>query len=172
MDKAYMWDLTTLYKDDNAWREALGGVDEKITAVSAFQGKLTDADHVLAYFKADTDLSLLLSDLFCYASLRRSEDTRAADAQAMYAQIYGKYVQAVSATAFAEPEILALPEETLKSLTDDPKLKDYRYLLVRSSPRRSRSRRTCRTPICSSIRRRTRTARSTRSRARATSRCR
>ena len=124
MDKAYMWDLTTLYKDDNAWREALGGVDEKITAVSAFQGKLTDADHVLAYFKADTDLSLLLSDLFCYASLRRSEDTRAADAQAMYAQIYGKYVQAVSATAFAEPEILALPEETLKSLTDDPKLKE------------------------------------------------
>ena len=131
MDRAFMWDLSTLYRDDDAWREALGGVDDKIAAVSAFQGKLTDADHVLAYFKADTDLSLLLSDLFCYASLRRSEDTRAADAQSMYAQIYGKYVQAISATAFADPEILSLPEETLKALTDDPKLRDYRYLLVK-----------------------------------------
>ena len=131
MDPRYTWDLTSIYKSDQEWAKALDTLDDKVAAAAAFQGKLKDADRILAFFKAETDLDLLLSDLFEYASLRHNEDNGADAAQKMYAKIYSLYVNAVSATAFAEPEILSLPEETLKELTRDDRLKDYRVTLTR-----------------------------------------
>ena len=52
--------------------------------------------------ETETELDLLLSDLFSYANLRRSEDTRASQAQIMYARIYAKFVEAVTRTAFIQ----------------------------------------------------------------------
>ncbi len=130
MDPRFQWDLTTLYKDDKAWEDTLPQLDGKIAKVASFQGKLKDAKTVKEYFDAETDLDLLLSDLFEYASLRKNEDNGADAGQKMYAKIYSKYVEAVSASAFAQPEILSLPEDTLKEFTENETLKDYRYLLV------------------------------------------
>lgn len=131
MDPQYMWDLTTLYKSDADWEAALPSLDEKIAAATALKGKLNDAQTVKKYFEAATELDLLLSDLFEYASLRKNEDNGADAGQQMYAKIYSKYVEAAAATAFAEPEILSLPEETLTFFTECDELKDYRYLLVK-----------------------------------------
>lgn len=130
MDPRFQWDLTTLYKDDKVWETALPEVGQKVQKAASFEGKLKDAETILDFFKAETDLDLLLSDLFEYASLRKNEDNGADAGQKMYARIYSKYIEAISATAFAQPEILSLPEETLKSLTESSTLKDYRYLLV------------------------------------------
>ncbi|MBQ1549686.1 MAG: oligoendopeptidase F, partial [Clostridia bacterium] len=93
IDEQYRWDLSTLYASDEAFEEEFRKLDACIANVAAFAGKLTDAAAVHACFEADTALDLLLSDLFCYANLRRSEDTRAEDAQALYMRIYGKYVE-------------------------------------------------------------------------------
>ncbi len=130
LDRAFMWDLTPMYKDDAAWEDALSGLDAKIEKLVAFQGTLKDADTLLAFFAAETDANLLLEDLYTYAFLRKSEDTRAEKAQQMYAKIYGKAVQAATATAWAKPEILSLPEEQLKALAEDEKLADYHYQMV------------------------------------------
>lgn len=129
LDPAFQWDLTTLYADDAAWEAGISGLDAVIAKVASFAGTLKDAASVRAYLDAEEELELQLDDIFCYANLRHSEDTRAAEAQKMYSRAYGKYVEAVTATAFAEPEILALPEETLKALTEDPLLADYRFNL-------------------------------------------
>ncbi len=131
ISKEYKWDLTPLYKDDSAWEEALPKLDEKLEKCVALQGKLTDAASVKAYLEYETDLELLLSDLFVYASLRKSEDTRADDAQGMYARIYHKYVEIVTATSFSRPELLSLSEEKLQEMIDDPALSDYRFQLVK-----------------------------------------
>src|SRR5699024_8932281 len=84
---------------------------------------------ILQYLEASTALSRKLSDLYCYASMRHSEDTRAEAAQSMYARISARYAAAVTALSFAEPEILALPEETLRAITADERLAGYRFLL-------------------------------------------
>ena len=80
MDPAYQWDLSTLYADDDAWEQAFTGLGQRIDAVCAFEGKTEDAQSIRALLEAETDLDLLLSDLFAYANLRRSEDTRAPQA--------------------------------------------------------------------------------------------
>lgn len=129
IDPQYQWDLTGMYAADADWEEALAGLDDQIGAMSAFAGTLKDADSIGAYLDAVTQLELTLSDLACYASLRRSEDTRAEAAQSMYARVMGKYVQAVSAISFAEPEILSLPEEELRAIVADDRLADHRFTL-------------------------------------------
>ena len=131
IDKQYRWDLSTLYASDEAFEEDFRKLDACIANVAAFAGKLTDAASIMACFEADTELDLLLSDLFCYANLRRSEDTRAEDAQALYMRIYGKYVEAMTQTSFVRPELLSLPEETLQAIRDDGAMRDYAYTMER-----------------------------------------
>lgn len=131
IEEQYLWDLSTLYASDEAFEEDFAKLDPCIANVAAFQGRLTDAASIRACFAADTELDLLLSDLFCYANLRRSEDTRAEDAQALYMRIYSKYVEAMTQTAFVRPEILSLPEEALQAIRDDDAMKDYAYTIER-----------------------------------------
>lgn len=129
IDKQYTWDLSRLFADDAAWEQALTQLDAQVAEVAAFAGRLTDAPTILQYLEASTALSRKLSDLYCYASLRHSEDTRAETAQSMYARVAAKYASAAAALSFAEPEILALPEQTLRAIVEDERLAGYRFLL-------------------------------------------
>lgn len=137
IDPQYQWDLTRLYKDDAAWEQTLSGLDAQVQTVAAFDGRLKDAATIREYLDASVALSRTLSNLYCYASMRRSEDTRAEAAQSMYARISAAYAGAVAALSFAEPEILALPEETLRQIQKDDCLRDYRFVLenlIRQKP--------------------------------------
>lgn len=127
MDPGYMWDLSSLFENDAAWEEAFSQMDGKVQSAASYQGRLDSAQTIRAFLEESTALSRLLDDLFCYANLRKSEDTRAQAAQQMYARAYGLYVKTVTALSFAEPEILSLSEEKLREITDDPVMADYRY---------------------------------------------
>ena len=129
LDPQFMWDLTSMYATDAEWEKALSTLEEAIRKAAAFQGRLTDAQSIAAYLDAATELGRTLSNLYCYASMRRSEDTRAEAAQSMYARINANYVKAISAIAFAEPEILALPQQTLDDIANQECLKNHRFTL-------------------------------------------
>ncbi len=129
LDPAFTWDLTKMYESDEAWEAALPEITPYIEEAASFQGKLKDAETIRKFLDASVQLERKISDLFCYANLRRCEDTRSDKAQDMYSRVYGRYVAAMSATAFAEPEILSLPEEELKSLLQAPVLSEYRFKL-------------------------------------------
>ena len=129
LDPQFMWDLTSMYATDEEWEKALSTLEEAIRKAAAFQGRLTDAQSIAAYLDAATELGRTLSNLYCYASMRRSEDTRAEAAQSMYARINANYVKAISAIAFAEPEILSLPQQTLDDIANQECLKNHRFTL-------------------------------------------
>lgn len=129
MDPRYQWDLTPMYRDDAAWEAELATLDGRLEQLTAFAGTLHTADAIRAYLDASTAFGRTLSNLYCYASLRRSEDTRAEAGQRMYARVSAKYAQVMAALSFAEPEILSLPEETLRALTEDPALAEHRFTL-------------------------------------------
>lgn len=129
MDPQYQWDLTPMYQDDAAWEAEFATLEEEIQALSAFAGTLKDAVSIGAYLDTSTEFVRKLSSLYCYASLRRSEDTRAEAGQSMYARVTAKYAQALAAMSFAEPEILSLPEETLQAIVNDAQLADHKFTL-------------------------------------------
>ena len=136
MDPRFMWDLTTFYESDEAWETDLASLDHLTEKAAAFAGTLNSVPSILSYCRVSVELERKLTNLFTYAMLRRSEDTRADDAQSMYARIYGKYVGVLSAVAFAEPEILALPEEELRKAADDPSMSEFRFRLQKLADRK------------------------------------
>ncbi len=129
MDPAYTWNLTGLYASDEVWENSLSAVDPLVEEAASFQGKLNNAENILSYLTLDTKLNRVISNLFEYANLRKCEDTADAEAQIMYQKAYGKYVQAVSTTAFALPEMLSMSVEELQKIVEDPILTEYRHNL-------------------------------------------
>lgn len=130
MDPQFQWDLTRLFANDAAWEQAFAESDAMAAGLPGYAGRLNTAGTIREFLNAETGLIRALSNLYCYASLRRSEDTRAEAAQSMYARMSAKYVQIVTQLSFAEPEILALPEAALDAIVADPELADYRFALT------------------------------------------
>ena len=129
MDPQYQWDLSSMYKDDAAWEHDFATLDEQVQAMTAFAGTLKDAVSIGAYLDAGTELSRKLSNLYCYASMRRSEDTRAEAGQSMYARITAKYVQAMAAISFAERRSFRCPRRTLQAIVEDEQLADHKFTM-------------------------------------------
>ena len=127
IEEKYKWDLTTLFSSDEEWERALAETDDLLREIMECRGTLHTAQNIRKFLDLETELSGKAENLFCYANLRRSEDTRGETAQSMYARIYGKYVAAVSQTAFAVPEILSLPEEKLEEIAREDCLIPYRF---------------------------------------------
>lgn len=129
MDPAYTWDLSTLYHSDDEWKEDLEKLGELTDRAAAFSGKLTDAATIRAFMDAETAMEQKIADLYTYAMLRLSEDTRDAKAQEMMSIAESRYTAAVSRVSFASPEILSLPEETLREVTGAEETKPYHFNL-------------------------------------------
>lgn len=129
MDPQFMWDLSSLYNSDEEWSQAIDAINEGIKKVASYQGKLKDAKTIRAFLDEDTKLGRLLSNYYCYASLRNCEDTRQSDAQAMEAKAYSIYTKYAQAVSFSQPEILSLDEETLKAIVKDPVLEPYAFFM-------------------------------------------
>ena len=45
MDPAFMWDLTSLYRDDEDWEAEFSQLSDKVDAVAAFDGKIAQTDN-------------------------------------------------------------------------------------------------------------------------------
>ncbi|MCR5624635.1 MAG: oligoendopeptidase F, partial [Lachnospiraceae bacterium] len=131
IEDEYKWDLSSMYESDEAWKEDLNNINPLIEKVASFKGKLVDARSIRDFFDSQNEMDRKMDNLVTYASMRRSMDTREEAAQAMQSVIYAKYVELSTAISFAEPEILALPDETLKALIEDPILKDFSYILTK-----------------------------------------
>ena len=129
IQQQYKWDLTSLFESDEKWEEKLASLKGQQQVALSYQGKLDNAQTIYQYLKWDYSITSDLSDLFCYASLRNSEDTRDSSATSMYSRIYSLYVEISSASAFARPEILSLDDDKLKAIIEDDQLKDYRFML-------------------------------------------
>ncbi len=129
LNPADLWDLSTLYASDEVWKEDSGKLEKDIQSVEAFRGKLAGADAIRAYFDADTALSRRLNNIATYAMLRLSENTKDTKAQELMSAANRFIVQAMARTAFARPEILTLPEEKLREITDSEVLAPYRFLM-------------------------------------------
>ena len=128
--EAYTWDLRDIFESDEAWEKALAAIPEMAKGVIAYQGRLKESPAVLrAFLDADEMLNRKIEDVYCYASLRYSEDTRAEAGQVMTSKAMGILTQVMAGMSFAQPEILSLSEEEFKRFMDSEELAPYRHTL-------------------------------------------
>ena len=131
------WNLGDIFPTEEAWQTEYERLKAAPAAVAAFQGTLgSSADVLLRWFRGEDDLSLRISKLYGYASCRSDEDTAEARYVDMKSRAMSVIVAISAAGAFATPEIMAIPEETLtRFFEEEPGLEEYRrslYLIRRS----------------------------------------
>lgn len=128
----FKWDLTKMYASDEAWEEELNTLDALLPVIEEYRGKLTESPAKLReFFDFETESNRKVENLFCYASLRHTEDGGDEKAQVMFSKIYGKAVMLMTALSFEEPEILALSEEELNRFVESEELAPYKLNMVR-----------------------------------------
>jgi oligoendopeptidase F len=114
IDVRYTWDLSGIYPDLALWEADLKACEASIAELAGMRGKVTDSPNALhAYLEQRDAVSVQLEKVFALAMLMRDEDTRASEPQGMYERARNLWVKLSEATAWFEPEILALPEGQL-----------------------------------------------------------
>jgi len=72
----YIWDLTVLFPDDEAWAVTLDETREKLDALDSSQDALSSPDRLAAYMEAYFAIELTANRLSLFASLQKDGDTK------------------------------------------------------------------------------------------------
>ena len=99
--------------------------------IEAYCGKLGEsADTLLSFLELQDEISIFLDRFANYSMRKADEDTKNTTYQGLKDQTAGIYVALSSALSFAEPEILAIDDETLNAFyAKNPKLQVYQRCL-------------------------------------------
>jgi oligoendopeptidase F len=130
MDPKFQWDFTHMYANDEAWEAELNGILADLPKIAAVEGTLGSSRES---FKAGIDtinaLSERLEKAYIYANLHRCADGSETKHQEMDGKATSAYVQFSTMLAFFEPEILAIPEDTLNGFLAPDEMKPYRFMI-------------------------------------------
>jgi oligoendopeptidase F len=129
--KEFTWNLESIYATDAEWEQRYQEVQERVPELEALQGTLAQSGQAfLNVLQKRDEVFEQMEKLFVYASMRRDEDTTQGKYQGMFDRAMQLYVRLSTAISFIEPEILALPQETLdRYVQETPGLKLYRQQL-------------------------------------------
>ena len=127
-DIRFQWDLTKIYPDTAAWEAAMQEAEAALAPLAAIPGTLGTSKEA---FKKGLDTiyaSMFKVELpYTYAFLKKTEDGSVAENQEMAARSESLLVKFSAATAFLNPEILAIPAEKLDAWMQDEALATYRH---------------------------------------------
>ena len=129
----YTWDLTDIFPDDEAWASERAALLEMPAKIEVFVGTLGERPgRLLDWLKLSDELGVRIEKLMGYASCKGDQDTADGFYQDMRSKAIACYVAIAGASAFATPEILAIPDETLdRFYAECPALETYRRSLTR-----------------------------------------
>ena len=130
------WRLEDIFETVDEWNATYDDVSQRLD-FSKYEGKLSDAETLLECLDAINEVALDLNRLAVYAFMRRDEDTRNSDAAALMSRMDLIEMKLMSNIAFVNPELTALPTETLEKFEKDERFKDYDYTIrniIRNKP--------------------------------------
>ena len=139
VETEYKWDLESLFTTDEDWERAYAEVEEALDELRAYEGRATeDAETLHQLLETHESVMRDVANVLAYARMRKDEDTRDGERQAMATRARSLYTQADSATSFIEPEIQDLEPEDIDAFVEaEPDLADYEHFfddILRQKP--------------------------------------
>lgn len=121
------WDLSSIYKSNLEWENALSEIPVLTEKVVQFKGKLGSCPETFLYaLKAFEQAELKMETVYHYASLQHEADEDDSEATDREGRAMMAYTKMQSEISFMNPEILAIPEKSLKEWISAPEFKDYK----------------------------------------------
>jgi oligoendopeptidase F len=123
------WDGASVFPSLDSWEQALAETQQEAARLSRFQGQVgRDGASVANWLEQSDRIWQMTAKLHVYASLFHHADTTDQEAAAREARARSLYAQVAAATAFGEPEMLALPAGTLiQWAKSEPRLAPYAH---------------------------------------------
>lgn len=133
------WDLTLIFQSDEEWEIAYQKVSEKISSLAAYKGTLADSsESFLAALEGVIELIRETSVVYTYAHLKSDQDTSNSVYQAMNNRARALLTLVQAESAWFEPEVLTLSEETIEQyFEENEKLTVYRHEIEKISRKRA-----------------------------------
>ncbi|MGN1001152.1 MAG: M3 family oligoendopeptidase, partial [Oscillospiraceae bacterium] len=133
------WNLKDLFESDEAWLAEYEALKAVPAQIAAYKGTLgSSADTLLGFLQAEDELDLRIGRFYGYASCAGDVDTGNSFYQDLRGKAMSTLVAISSAAAFATPEIMAIPDETLdRFYAEHPELETYRRSLYQIRRRKA-----------------------------------
>ena len=127
--KEHTWNLESIFPTVDDWRASLKEVEAAIPTLAAYQGHLGDSpDKLRDWFNDYQKYFVTMGQVFVYASMLSDTDTGNQDAIALRDQARGMMARLMAAISFAEPELLALPQDKIEQfMQQEPELRRYEH---------------------------------------------
>jgi oligoendopeptidase F len=131
IDEEYTWDLESLFADDEDWKTAYAEAEALIEDLESHEGRATESgDLLLETLSTYEDLMRTVENVASYARMRRDENPRRDQYQAMTARSQSLAADASSAGSFLEPAIQSLERADVEAMIEGtPELVTYEHYL-------------------------------------------
>lgn len=128
----YKWRLEDMFATDDDWEAAYTHVQAQLAQTAQCKGQLAkSASTLLSALRLQDSVEQELEKVYVYARMRKDEDNTRSIYQGLSDKAQSLVTQVRSAFAFMNPEILAIPIETLQHFIATEKgLQLYRHALA------------------------------------------
>ncbi|MSO82828.1 MAG: oligoendopeptidase F [Acidobacteria bacterium] len=115
----YTWDLTAICRDWDDWARTYRDLESAIESFAALQGTLAKGpDHLLVAFRAMDTMGVLSYRVWYFASLHYDQDQRDNAINARRQQVQILFARQQQAGSWFNPELLAIPLDTVRGWLD------------------------------------------------------
>ena len=123
------WDLTRIYKDEDAFLKDLDDAKNRIIpALAALEGKLGTTEGFKQYLDLQREADITISKLSMFSHMRSDLDKRDVANASDDAKIHLLFNDYASAVSYADPEVLKLGKEYVEDFFDkNPDYKDFDF---------------------------------------------
>lgn len=127
----HKWRLEDIYQTDAAWEEDLQKAKKLAEEIATKKGTLgQSAKHLHDALTLQDEVLQTLDQVYVYARMRRDEDNTNSTYQGLTDRATALSTQVYGAISYIQPEILAIPTDTLKQwVEEDAGLAHYRIML-------------------------------------------
>ena len=125
------WDLSDIYQDTAAWEADAKKAVDLADELSAMEGRAaSDASSLLRAMEIYAECMERTYSVYSYAMMKNDEDTTESEGQELVFRAQSLNTKISEKLSFLEPEILALPAETLATYFEkEPGLSAYRVTI-------------------------------------------
>ena len=120
VESKYKWKLEDIYASDEAWEQDFAKISEMAGKFAAHKGKIgTSGEETLGALNDYLAIDRAVDKLYAYAHMRLDEDNANPKYQDMGARARYLISVLLSESSFFEPELMGVPEETLKGYLEN-----------------------------------------------------
>lgn len=126
---AMTWNLTTIFKDDDAWQAAYDDLEDRLAGADILaENAGASAANLLVALKYGLGLMRDLERIYVYASMKSDQDTNNNFYQGLAVKAGALAAKVSAAIAFFDPLVLSLPAEKLTAYFEaEPELQAYQH---------------------------------------------